>query len=300
MNASESDTKLSVKQILVPVDFSDCSKLAVRYASRIACKIKASIKLFHVYYTPAFDLIELTGSVQVQANLKNNVSQELLDAEEENIRKFITEIIPYLETCEFINSDIEYELRPGVPEDEIIRYAHQTLPNLIVMGTHGKDKANKFLGSVTESVMLKLKLPILAIPEKYEFTDQEVINNLLYVTAFDESDFNSIRKLMNLTLPLDVSVFCWHIGEEEGEWDKLKMDGLKAYFKNAYGKTRVECGFFDGKDSLSEIDSLIKKRNIDILSVTSRRRNIIDKLFKPNLTKKLFYHTNIPLLVFHE
>ena len=61
------------KKILVPVDYSECSVLACRYAVQIACILGAEIKLVHTYYSPAFDLIELSGAVQTQTQLKEEV-----------------------------------------------------------------------------------------------------------------------------------------------------------------------------------------------------------------------------------
>jgi glycine cleavage system regulatory protein len=71
------------------------------------------------------------------------------------------------------------------------------------------------------------------------------------------------------------------------------------YFKKAYGKSQVTFSFMQQKNLLEDFDKLIRDRNINIVSLTSRRQNIFEKLFKPNLTKTLFYHTGVPLLVFH-
>ncbi len=288
-----------IKKILVPVDYSECSKFACRYAIKIACKLNAEIKLFHVYYTPAFDLIELTGTVEIQAQLKNEVSVNLAETEKETAEKFIKDISMYLSECRGSSIKISYDLSTGVPEDEIIRFSNEYSPNLVIMGTLGKGHSNTIMGSVTETIIKKLKFPVMTIPDEYSFIGKGNINSLMYVTEFDESDFLSIKKLMNLTKQLDLKIFCVHIGEEKSEWDNIKMDGLKEYFKKAYGKTEVDCGFIYSKNILPEIDKFIQDERINIVSLTSRKRSIIDKLFKPDLTKKLFYHTNIPLLVFH-
>jgi hypothetical protein len=77
------------------------------------------------------------------------------------------------------------------------------------------------------------------------------------------------------------------------------MDGLMAYFSKAYGKTQVTYSFIHQKNLLEDLDNLVREKSINIISLTSHRRNLIEKLFKPNLPKKLFYHSGIPLLVFH-
>ena len=288
-----------IKKILVPVDYSECSNFACRYAIKLACKLDAEIRLFHAYYAPSFDLIEMSGTVQIQSQLKDEVSANLEATENETAKKFIREIKKYIADCNLNEIPITYEIKAGLAEDEIVQYSGEYIPDLVIMGTHGKDKAKTIMGSVTESMIRKLKFPILAVPEKYSFIGEKNIKNLMYVTDFDESDFISIKKLMDLTNQLSLKIYCVHLAEDEGEWDKIKMIGLKDYFQKVYGKTEVECGWINSKKMLTELDKQVHENNINIISITTRQRGIIDKLFKPDITKKLFYHTNIPLLVFH-
>ena len=78
-----------IKKILVPVDYSDCSTFACRYAIKIACKLGAEIKFFHSYYSPAFDLIELAGAVQTQSQLREEVTSNLEESEKSTAESFI-------------------------------------------------------------------------------------------------------------------------------------------------------------------------------------------------------------------
>jgi nucleotide-binding universal stress UspA family protein len=290
----------TIRKILVPIDYSECSSFASRYAIKIACKVGAEIRFFHTYYSPAFDLIELAGAVQTQAQLREEVTSNLEESETATILDFVDRMKDYAESCGFDPVTISYEIVPGVPEDEIIRYSGTFGPDIVVMGTHGKGTGiANILGSVTAAIINRSSYPILAIPEKYTFVGEKNIRNIVYVTDFDESDFVSLRKLMILTEQLELDIHCVHIGNDPGEWDQVKMEGLMEYFKKAYGKSQVTFSFMQQKNLLEDFDKLIRDRNINIVSLTSRRQNIFEKLFKPNLTKTLFYHTGVPLLVFH-
>jgi nucleotide-binding universal stress UspA family protein len=292
-------THESVKKILVPVDYSECSVFACRYALKIACRLNAEIKLFHTYYSPAFDLIELASAVQTQSQLKEEALNNLETSEKETAENFIKSLREYIRECQMPDTDISYEIKPGVPEDEIRRFSEWYEPHLVVMGTHGKGSGvSNIMGSVTAAVIGRIDFPVLAIPEKYTFVGEKNIKNVMYVTDFDESDFLSIRTLMNLTEQLGLDIFCVHIGDNTKSWDKIRMDGLMEYFRKSYGKTQVDYSFISQKNLIEDLDRLIQDKNINILSVTSHRRNILEKLFRTNLTKKLFYHTSIPLLVF--
>jgi nucleotide-binding universal stress UspA family protein len=290
----------NIKRILVPVDYSECSRFACRFAIKISCKLGAEVKLFHTYYSPAFDLIELAGAVQTQSQLREEVTTNLEDSEKETIESFIQSLKDYVKESCLPAVQFSYEITPGVPEDEIIRFSESYVPDLIIMGTKGKGTGvGSIMGSVTASVINRIAYPLLAIPEKYTFIGEKNVKNLLYVTDFDESDFLTLKSLINLADQLDLDIQCVHIGDDPKSWDKVKMEGLMEYFRKSYGKTQVSYSFISQKSLLDDLDQLIRDKNINILSLTAHRQNIVDKLFKPNITKKLFYHTSIPLLVFH-
>ncbi|MBN1144701.1 MAG: universal stress protein [Bacteroidales bacterium] len=305
MNSTDSQsvsapTSQQIKKILVPVDYSECSNDACKYAIKLACKLGAEIKLFHTYYSPAFDLIELAGAVQTQSQLRDEVTVNLEESEKVTMESFVTGLKEYIAKYSLPALNFSYDIVPGVPEDEIIQFSEVYKPDLVVMGTKGKGKGvGSIMGSVTAAVINRIKFPVLAIPEKYTFIGEENIKNLLYVTDFDESDFATLKSLMSFTDQLGLEIQCVHIGDDPKAWDKVKMEGLMAYFNKAYGKTQVSYSFISQKNLLDDLDQLIRDKSINILSLTRQRQSIVDKLFKPNITKKLFYHTGIPLLVFH-
>jgi len=298
--SGSSAAMLKIKKILVPVDYSDCSRSACRYAIKIACKLGAEIRLFHTYYSPAFDLIELAGAVQTQSQLREEVTVNLEESEKATMESFLNGLKEHVTICGMAAVNFSYDTSPGVPEDEIIHFCGDYNPDLVVMGTKGKGTGmGSIMGSVTAAVINRITFPVLAIPEKYTFIGEENVKNVLYVTDFDESDFLTLKSLMNLTDQLDLDIHCVHIGDDPNSWDKVKMEGLMAYFSQAYGKTQVTYSFVRQKNLLVDLDQLIRDKNINILSLTAHRQSIVDKLFRPNITKKLFYHTSIPLLVFH-
>jgi nucleotide-binding universal stress UspA family protein len=298
-NPDLSFTATKIKKILVPVDYSDCSRFACRYAIKIACKLGIEIKLFHTYYSPAFDLIELAGAVQTQSQLREEVTINLEESEKETLEGFMNGLKDYIAECGMPLIRISYDIAPGVPEDEIIHFCDSYNPDLVVMGTKGKGTGvGSIIGSVTAAVINRITYPVLAIPEKYTFIGEENVKNVMYVTDFDESDFQTLKSLISLTDQLNLDIQCVHIGDPDS-WDKVKMEGLMKYFAEVYGKKQVTYSFVSQKNLLIDLDQLIREKSINILSLTAHRQSIVDKLFKRNITKKLFYHTSIPLLVFH-
>lgn len=298
METSEKSVKGT---ILVPVDYSAYSILACRYAAKIAEKSDNKLCFFHAFYSPAFDLIELTGGLQTQQQLRADVTEKLIENENEDMDKFIDSLYQFPEFAPIPKKEITSEIKAGLAKDEIIALANEIKPEMVIMGTRGADKKTaSILGSITEVSIRKLKVPVLAIPEDYKFVGQQNLNRIVYLTDFDESDFASIKKLMRFTQFLNLSIHCIHIGPRKDKWELLKMEGLKDYFQKAYHKESVECHILDNKPNLLEaLDKYVLENNINIISLTHRKRSLLDSVLKSSMTKKIFYHTQIPLLVFH-
>jgi nucleotide-binding universal stress UspA family protein len=289
-----------VGTILVPVDYSPYSIQACRYAAKIANKSGSNICLFHAYYSPAFDLIELSGGLN-QQQLRTDVAEKIIESEKNDMNVFIEALYKYKEISIINRSRISTELKAGLARDEIIAFSKLINPEIVVMGTRGADKKNNsILGSITEVVIKKLSVPVIAIPKNYKFVEERNLRKIVYLTNFDESDFVSIKKLMHFTELFNMSIHCIHIGSRDDKWELLKMEGLKDYFQKAYKKDSVECHILsENRDLLQAIDKYVIENDINLLALTHKKRKLLEKVFKPSITKKIFYHTDMPLLVFH-
>ncbi len=287
--------------VLVPVDYSEYSKSACRFAAKIALKSRSRLLVFHTFYSPAFDLIELTGGIQTQQRLRKDVSKRLMESETEEMTGFLSLLSGFPEIQKLGQENLDFKLTAGLAKDEILRLSSDINPFMVVMGSRGADKKNtSVLGSVTDFAINKLNVPVLAIPENYKFISDEKLNNIVYLTDFDESDFLSIKKLLSFSQLFDMSIHCIHIGPKQDKWESLKMNGLKDYFNKAYQVENVECSILPNKpDLLQAIDAYVSENAINIISLTHKKRNLISKILKPSMTKKVFYHIEVPLLVFH-
>lgn len=141
-----------IKKILVPVDFSEHSNQALRFAADLAQRYDASLELLHVfhvmtyalpegYVVPSADQLELimkTYRVQLVA-----AKQAALDAGAPNV---------------------ETTLLQGGVASEILREVRDRNCDLIVMGTHGRSGAKHLLiGSVAEHIVRVAPCPVLTV-----------------------------------------------------------------------------------------------------------------------------------------
>jgi universal stress protein A len=142
---------IKLKNILCPIDHSDCSKEALKYAVSFAMKDEAKLYLLHVIDIRSFD-----------------ESMEVMDVQmpddEETIKKLKTKLLECVP--EEIRSDMQIEalVVRGVPFAEIISIAKKNKADMIVMGTHGRTGlAHIMIGSVSEKVVRKAHCPVLTV-----------------------------------------------------------------------------------------------------------------------------------------
>jgi nucleotide-binding universal stress UspA family protein len=61
----------------------------------------------------------------------------------------------------------------------------------------------------------------------------------------------------------------------------------------------LRINLLDGKNTEEAVSDFARETNADILAVSTRRRNLLERLVSPSVTRKFAYHTHIPLLAFH-
>ena len=296
--AEKKDIK-SIRRILVPVDFSQYSKNACHYALNLAHKLKADIKILHVYYAPIVDLVPITDAYSIQVDMDINL-REMESNARKNLVDFVNDFRKTAQEKGFNDIKIGYSLREGIVEDEITQVAKDYKPGIIILGTRGKgEKQSDIIGSVVYRVLDKTRLPVLAIPENSIYDPEKEVKNIAYATDFDDSDFKAIRRLMSIVSAFNVKIHCIHLSKDSRKtWDEVKMNSLKDYFKKVNKDVKVECNLLEGEDTLKEVEKFVEVNKIDLFALSNKKRGLLARLFNPGLTKKLIYHSTIPLLIF--
>jgi nucleotide-binding universal stress UspA family protein len=142
--------------ILVAVDGSDTSNLAVKEAVKLAKEQKATVRLVHVVdETPAYTMAEMPFPISEYKNLMRESGEKLLADCATTVR---STGITYDTKCLIIDS-----LARRIC-DVICEEAKCWPADLIVIGTHGRHGFDHFLlGSVAEGVIRVASKPVLII-----------------------------------------------------------------------------------------------------------------------------------------
>ncbi|HHU58394.1 MAG TPA: universal stress protein [Bacteroidales bacterium] len=288
-------------RILLPIDFSDYSEKAAHMALDWAVRLEAEITILNVYFNPIVNTLPFSEAYVYDSSM-DEMMVDMEEQAEQDMQAFLKSFKERKRTLGYEKKvSIKHKLLRGVAEEEILRFSEDYHPTVIVMGTRGKDrKAADLIGSVTAEVMEMARVPVLAIPEDFEYHGVDKIHNVLYATNFEDSDFVALEKLERILKPLEVKIYFVHVGpQSDSRWDRLKLEGLKKHMEERFPQTEIMCDYIEHEDFWVGLEGFIQKEKIDIISLTTRRRNLIARLINPSVGKKMLFHSNTPMLVFH-
>jgi nucleotide-binding universal stress UspA family protein len=137
--------------ILCPIDYSDASAGALRYAAAVAEHFGTQLIVMTVEDPMLTTAIDLGSGTHWTPELsKTEVARFVCDVFGEGSATFAR--------CEF-------SVAVGKPPVEILRFARERACDLIVMSSHGLTGARKlFFGSTTERVLRETTIPVLVTP----------------------------------------------------------------------------------------------------------------------------------------
>ena len=286
------------RKVLIPIDFSDYSMKACDLGINYAAVVGAEVMIMHAYFNPYFpSAIPLGETLSYQMNEEESL-QELLRRVRGNMEDICSLIEKKMEDGELPRVTYDYVLREGLPEEEIIAYSKEYRPTLIVMGTRGKDqKEVDLIGSVTGEVIELNKVPVLAIPENVPFTNLRDAKHIAFATSFNQRDLVAFDKLMELIKDFDFSIHLFNISTSRDEWNEIRLSGVREYFKKQYPDANLSYTVLADGDLLLAIEKFVRDEHIDVIALSSYRRNLLARMFNPSIARKMLFHTDTPLLV---
>ena len=143
----------TIRNILLPTDFSEGSKEAALYALQLANKLIVPIKVVHVVDFPSHSMFpELSWiTAQMIADAENHAQKQLIA-----FTKELGMDVP-------VSSHLETKI--GDPSEAICTYARKENMDLIVIAKHGRKGLDRILlGSVTERVIRQSPCPVFVVP----------------------------------------------------------------------------------------------------------------------------------------
>jgi len=258
--------------VIIPVDFSETSLNAAKFTAQM-----------------------LSGKEDAVAILYNNYDKE---SERAASTKQLEVLKREMNTIGVANVSIEQELGGDLIEN-ICRLAQSSRATLVAMGITGRSALGQiFFGSNTLKLVNENLYPVMIIPPDAKFKE---IKNVAFASDFKDVEVTTPSVLISAVLEMFnpmlhiVNVNSEHYVSLTEEYQHGKQV-LKEMFKNY----KSEFYFIGMNDFYDAMDNFIRDYKIDLLVTIPKHDSNSGLLFSNSHTKKLVYHSEIPILAAHE
>lgn len=289
----------SPQKIIVPIDFSDSSLYATKFAFNYAKTYNNSIVFLHSYLDPF-----LSGGIQLSNTKDFDLdiidSREKAQAQAENdINRFCGEIKRLIKIGDIPPIKFTSEIKEGVPEDVINSYAKQIHPTAIVMGTRGFGKKEReLIGSVTAEVLDTCRYPVFSIPEEAPLTAISDVRNIAFICNLDQDDILAIDAILRLLDGQKLNITLLFIKERKIVFNNIRpIDGLLNYCHTNYPHYQFFAKELPLKNVINDFRQFLTSNNFNLISIPNKKKNIIARLFNPSIAHKLLFNVDIPMMV---
>ncbi len=279
-----------MKNILVPTDFSENSKNALKYAQLLFNDYACNFYILHVdtaLNAQGETLPHLRRRRQILTESPKEILADLLNITKTTNTKTKHSFFALCEHGFFIDT-----VKTQVDEKHI---------DLIVMGTKGvSGLREKVLGSSAGDVVTKVQRNTIVVPENVEFSRPKEIAfptdfNIFYsheiLSAIEEMlDANSATlRIMNVM--------------KNGTQLNQEQENNKAYLLDFMEETFSKNHSFHtvtNKNVKSAIQCFVESRDIDMIIMVAKNLNFIQQMLFDSIVEKISFHTKIPFYVIHE
>ncbi|MDE3181987.1 MAG: universal stress protein [Bacteroidota bacterium] len=274
-------------RILVPTDFSPTAERAFRFAAELASKSKGTIILFHVNEKeeiPYFDSTEKKDEYQKQLETKQL----------KRLQRLKKKVVSH-EMNVMVSTVVSQ--KPVVKN--MLSFAKQTQVELIVMGTQGASGLKKtIVGSNASRIIERSKIPVLVVPEKYDWKDPKEI---VFATNYHCEDRPALSFTLSVAKVFNANVTVVHVNQDEIDKDTAQCFSNYAYFlQRTFNDSQIKFKELKSTHIKNSLEHLQDTIPFDILVMVRRNKKFLDKIFLKSFTKNMACTTKLPLLVVPE
>jgi nucleotide-binding universal stress UspA family protein len=277
-------TNTTIKNILVPVDFSELSANAIVTAVSMCKRHEATLHILHVVENrfliapPEANM----AAIYVIPELEKTGAENLSELEKKIKTKHIVNIITHLEF--------------GNPPDEIRDKAISISADLIVMGTHGASGMREFfIGSNAYNVIKNTTIPVLTIPGNKKVRDFKKILFPIRATKGIMDKYDFIEPIIEKNNAELIIVGLSLIGEIDTPYDKNSE--IKEFSKKLkLTDTAFTSQYFVCNNYAKKVLEVAKKEKVDLIVINASLDYKWRQFFVGPYTQQVVNHSKVPVL----
>lgn len=267
-----------MKNVLIPIDFTDVGVNALRYALKAFPKSQVSV--LHVKTLP----IDINESI---------ADPQILQTEfwEKALKKFIRKELK----VDALPSRVAITVLFGPIVSTIKTYSKDTTFDAIIMGT--RDKYNfldRWFGTISESTVKGCELPVYLIPK---YATYNGFNQVMIASDDHLTDGTIIQRIADWNKDYKAFIKFLHIQRSKNEsFEKGTKTIVHELFANMNPDFSFEVAAVNDKDISHSLLASAYNMKADLLLVIPEDQNYIQSILFKSISKDLILQSDIPLL----
>jgi len=285
---------MSIKNILVPVDFSPPSRLAVNHAISLARIFRAKLTLMHVVEAPSGFARPVTAETAVIARDHGAQAVRMMSA--------------LVGSEDQDDLDLQIVTRSGNIRAQILSVIDEQSADVVVMGTHGRGLFGRwFIGSITEGLLRNTSIPILTVCRA---TKPVSLTRILFATDLWESSTETFDYVLELARASQSELTILHVldkqnltygdtemfvytGEPNLEEAKAKLSQFVA--RAAEKEVKAEAIAVEGV-AAEEVLKAADRSEADLIVVTVQKKGFVERVLLGTTAEFVIREANVPVL----
>lgn len=268
-------------KILIPIDFSIHSNLALEFGANLCMELDSELHLIHV--------VKIINSAQaglLNSNKLVDVLNEDAEKELNNAKAIISSKYNLLkiETNILNNQNIAEGIENYVKKNEI---------DLVIMGTHGSSGIESIvMGHVTKSLINISSVPLIAIPPSYTFNK---IKTIIYASDLKDVEYE-IQPILPLAQLLNAEIHVLHV-IPHNHLIETKNNPIFKDLKNKKQLFKCQFHIVQHDNIIEGLKAFINQNPTDLLVMYTHSLTLYEKIFFEGLTRQALSEKRVPILI---
>tara|TARA_R110000868_G_scaffold332840_2_gene593794 strand:+ start:396 stop:1247 length:852 start_codon:yes stop_codon:yes gene_type:complete len=272
-----------MNSILFPTDYSKNAKHAFQFAKMMAKAQQAKLILLYAYELP---IVAPSSAFTSREQTMTAIDHDLRNAAHQHMKLYTDEL-------DITQEKYAVLIEEGNTAKVISNCCSQYDINLVVMGTKGKTNNRDFIiGSITEKLIKKTQIPVLAIPE---LAEMRPFKKVVFATDLLYNSSQELKRVIDFAKLNNSSLTFLHI-QTNAKNENNELNNLKEII--AQNKEHDLTFKTIGSDTIVHgIESQLKESQTDLLILSNHTKSLFEKLFHRSISKQILLHSKVPLLI---
>lgn len=273
-----------MKNILVPLDFSEESINALKTAYAFAKFAGSKLLLLNVIEDPNVNSVHITGEIDYDP-LTNIYTKLFIDKTTEKMEAILSD--PAYQEVE-----ISYKIDIGNTYSSIIEHVDIHKASLIIMGSRGASGLQEILlGSVADKVTRHASCPVIVVKQEAQLS---IVNDIIFATDLKSDQGTVVEALKSLQSLLRAHIHIIKIVNENPDSFEDSEKKMIEFVKD-HGIENYSLVVAQDDDITSAILDFANAKNAGMIAFGTHDRHGLMHLLTKGISKSLTNHSKIPI-----